>query len=266
MEYYYWLALAIVLQTDSYSKFKLIQKYKTPKNILNLSKEELLSNNIEEDICKNILDKSYINIVKNHLNYMKKYDIKIINIYDKIYPNILRYIYDPPIVLFLKGNVELLNENIISIVGSRNCSNYGKNVALDFSKKLSKKGIVIASGMAKGIDSYSHYGALNAKGKTIAVLGSGLDIIYPKENAKLYKQIIDNNGAVISEYILGTKPLKENFPQRNRIISGISKGVLVIEASLKSGSLITADLAIDQGRDVYVVPRQYYISIFIRYK
>ena len=197
---------------------------------------------------------------------MRKWDIQIINIHDKTYPKKLRYIYNPPIVLFAKGNIKLLNENIISIVGSRNCSNYGKNVALDFSKRLSKKGIVIASGMAKGIDSYSHYGALNAGGKTIAVFGSGLDVIYPKENLGLYKKIIDSQGVVISEYIVGTKPLKENFPKRNRIISGISNGVLVVEASIKSGSLITADLALEQGREVYVVPRKYYISLFVRYK
>ena len=144
------------------------------------------------------------------------------------------------------------------MIGSRNCSSYGERAAKDFAYNLAKEGICIVSGLAKGIDSFSHIGALNAKGKTIAVLGSGLDNIYPKENIKLVEEIIKNNGLVISEYPLGTKPLKYHFPARNRIISGLSDSVLVVEARKNSGTNITVDFALEQGKDVFVIPGNIY--------
>ncbi len=142
----------------------------------------------------------------------------------------------------------------IAIVGCRQASTYGKKVAQYFSYYLSKKGMTIISGLAKGIDSQAHIGAMKAKGITIGVIGSGLDMVYPKGNQYLYDSIIKENGAIISEYPLGMNPLKMNFPARNRIISGMSKGVLVIEAKKKSGTLLTVDFALEQGRNVYVVP------------
>ena len=180
--------------------------------------------------------------------------IKTILIENPKYPEKLRQIYDPPKKLYVMGNAEILNDLSIAIVGCRETTEYGKKAAIYFASNLAKQDINIVSGLAKGIDSYAHIGALQAKGKTIAVIGSGLDIIYPKENEKLAQEIIKSGGAIISEYPLGTKPEKEHFPARNRIISGLSNGVLVVEAKEKSGSLITADFAMEQGKDVFVVP------------
>ena len=144
------------------------------------------------------------------------------------------------------------------MIWSRNCSSYGERAAKDFAYNLAKEDICIVSGLAKGIDSFSHIGALNAKGKTIAVLGSGLDNVYPKENMKLVEEIIKNNGLVISEYPLGTKPLKYHFPARNRIISGLSDSILVVEARKNSGTNITVDFALEEGKDVFVIPGNIY--------
>lgn len=185
---------------------------------------------------------------------MKKNNIDIISIEDKQYPSILKEIYDPPICLYIRGNKEILNNKSISIVGCRKATDYGRKVARDFAYNVSKQDINIISGLAIGIDSEAHLGAVEANKKTIAVLGNGLDTIYPKENIILSQKILDSGGAIISEYPLGTKPKKENFPARNRIISGMSNGLLVIEAKEKSGTLITVDFALEQGRDVFVVP------------
>ena len=188
-----------------------------------------------------------------------KYKVIKVNMNSRYYPERLRNIDDPPKELYCLGNLELLNyKNNIAMIGSRNCSSYGERAAKDFSYNLAKEGICIVSGLAKGIDSFSHIGALNAKGKTIAVLGSGLDNIYPKENIKLVEEIIKNNGLVISEYPLGTKPLKYHFPARNRIISGLSDSVLVVEARRNSGTNITIDFALEQGKDVFVIPGNIY--------
>ena len=180
--------------------------------------------------------------------------IKRISMDNINYPEKLKQIYDPPKVLYVLGNEQILNNVSIAIVGCREATEYGKKATLYFSSNLAKQDINIVSGLARGIDSYAHIGALKVKGKTIAVIGSGLDIIYPKENEKLAQEIIKSGGVIISEDPLGTKPEKEHFPARNRIISGLSNGVLVVEAKEKSGSLITADFAMEQGKDVFVVP------------
>ena len=188
-----------------------------------------------------------------------KYKVIKINMNSKYYPERLKNIDSPPKELYCLGNLELLNyKNNIAMIGSRNCSSYGERAAKDFAYNLAKVDICIVSGLAKGIDSFSHIGALNAKGKTIAVLGSGLDNIYPKENINLVEEIIKNNGLVISEYPLGTKPLKYHFPARNRIISGLSDSVLVVEARKNSGTNITVDFALEQGKDIFVVPGNIY--------
>ena len=188
-----------------------------------------------------------------------KYKVIKINMNSKYYPERLRNIDDPPKELYCLGNLELLNyKNNIAMIGSRNCSSYGERAAKDFAYNLAKEDICIVSRLAKGIDSFSHIGALNAKGKTIAVLGSGLDNIYPKENIKLVEEIINNNGLVISEYPLGTKPLKYHFPARNRIISGLSDSILVVEARRNSGTNITVGFALEQGKDVFVIPGNIY--------
>ena len=178
--------------------------------------------------------------------------IEEISINSKEYPQKLKNIYDPPKKIYLIGNKDLLYQKGIAIVGARDATQYGKKIAYNLAKELSEQNIVIISGLAIGIDSYAHKGALE-KG-TIAVLGSGIDNIYPKENLELAREIIKNKGCIISEYPLGTKPERLHFPQRNRIISGLSDGVVVIEASKKSGALITAEFALEQGKEVFAVP------------
>ena len=178
--------------------------------------------------------------------------IEEMTIDSKEYPEKLKNIYDPPRKIYLIGNKSLLYQKGIAIVGARDATQYGKKIAYNLAKELSEQNIVIISGLAIGIDSYAHKGSLE-KG-TIAVLGSGIDNIYPKENLELAREIIKNKGCIISEYPLGTKPERLHFPQRNRIISGLSDGVVVIEASKKSGALITAEFALEQGKEIFAVP------------
>ena len=235
-----------------------MDKFKSLQNIWNASKEELISAKIKTNVIENILDKKIRNNIKKHLNFMLMNDIDIIYIKDKEYPEKLKQIYDPPICLYVKGNKKILNNKSIAIIGCREFSEYGKYNAIRFANELSKNKINIVSGLAKGIDSFAHYGAIKAKEKTVAILGNGLDIIYPSENRRLAEEIINSGGAIISEYPLGTKPNKYTFPARNRIVSGISDVVLVIEAKKKSGTLITVDFALDQGREVCAIPGSIY--------
>jgi len=169
------------------------------------------------------------------------------------YPRMLEEIFDPPPVLFVRGDEKVLNTLSLGVVGTRKCTRYGRETARSFSRAIASKEITIVSGMARGIDSESHIGALEAEGKTVAVLGCGVDTIYPPENLKLFYQIIEH-GAVISEYAPGVAPMAGNFPARNRIISGLSRGVLIVEADIKSGTMFTVDYANQQGREVYCVP------------
>ncbi|MGL1931158.1 MAG: DNA-processing protein DprA [Desulfotalea sp.] len=171
------------------------------------------------------------------------------------YPSLLKEIPDPPPVIYLRGNSSLLKSSNISIVGSRVATSYGLRIAHNLAKDLASNDISVCSGLALGIDTKAHEGTLAAFGSTIAVLGCGLDVIYPPQNKKLYQEIVDQ-GAVITEYSLGTRPDAFRFPARNRIIAGVSQGVVVVEAAKKSGSLITAQMALDFGRDVFAVPGQ----------
>lgn len=189
-------------------------------------------------------------------------EYKTIRIVDKQYPEKLKKIYAPPEQLHIMGNENILNQKSIAIIGCRECSTYGANLARKFSYELSKIGINIISGLARGIDTYAHLGTIIAKRRTIAVLGSGLDKIYPSENKKICEEIIKNDGAIITEFPLGTKPEKINFPIRNRIISGLSNGILVIEAKEKSGTLITVEYGLEQRKNIFVVPREYNKQIF----
>lgn len=184
---------------------------------------------------------------------MERQNIKIVSLHDEAYPVLLKNCTDPPIVLFYKGNL-LEQEHTLAMVGARAASVYGKNVALKLAEELGLHHIGIVSGGARGIDSCAHQGALKGKAYTIAVVANGLDICYPPENQRLFYQILDMGGAIISEYPLSSPPKPYHFPARNRIINGLAEGVIVIEAALKSGSLITADCALEEGRDVFAVP------------
>lgn len=271
----YWIWLSLIPNLGNKKKEILLKAYKDPEVIYRLKEEELLNiKGIGEKTIKNILDDNIKASIEKHMEYMLKNNINIISIYDKEYPHVLKEIYDPPITLYCKGDKSILNEKSIAIVGCREASEYGRSAAKYFAYHLAKQDIHIISGLAKGVDSYAHIGAICAQieesypqigsyshvdnfkscGKPIAIVGNGLDRVYPKENELLAKQIIEKGGIILSEYPLGTKPDKMNFPARNRIISGMSQGVLVVEAKEKSGTLITVDFALEQGRDVFVVP------------
>ncbi len=256
MEYTYYKVWLSLIKNLGIVRFRnLIKEFKTMKSIYYAEKYKL--NNVEgigDKISENILNNKIRKCAKIHLKYMIKNNIEIVSILDDEYPNILRNIYDPPIFLYLKGNKKILNKMSIAIIGCREARDYGKKIAKNFAYNLSKNNINIISGLAKGIDTCAHLGAIYAKEKTIAVLGSGINVIYPKENLYLVQKILENEGVIISEYPLGTAPEKRNFVARNRIISGMSRGVLVVEAKKKSGTLITVDFALDEGRDIFVIP------------
>lgn len=254
----YWIWFSRINKIGAKVQKELINKYKSPEKIWKLTKKDLIKNNLKQETIDIILNKKYRENLEYYNNYMQKQKINMITINDKKYPQKLKNIYDPPIVLYIKGNMDILNNNSLAIIGSRSCSEYGKKIATNFSYNISKNNINIISGLARGIDTYAHKGTICAKCKTIAVIGSGIDLIYPAENTKLANEIIQQGGAIISEYIIGTKPDKTNFPARNRIISGLSDGILVVEASKKSGTNITVDFALEQGKNVYAIPGNIY--------
>ena len=190
------------------------------------------------------------------IHKIDEYKMDVTTFLDKDFPSILNHIYNPPAILFMRGNRALLDRrlNRIALVGARRCSLYGRNVARMLGKELGKYSTIIVSGGARGIDAHGHEGLLASLGYGIVVMGCGLDIVYPRENTKLFDRILQNNGLLVSEYPPGTPPSAKHFPARNRIISGLSRGVIVVEAKGSSGSLITADMAVSEGRDVFVVP------------
>ncbi|WP_018250097.1 DNA-processing protein DprA [Orenia marismortui] len=199
-----------------------------------------------------INSKKYFNFKKEYKK-IKKFGVRVVTLGDKCYPKLLKEIYDSPPVLYYKGDLSALNiKPTIAVVGSRKCTTYGELIAEKLSNRLASMGISIISGMARGIDTFAHQGALES-GTTCAILGSGIDIVYPPENNNLMKEII-NNGAVLTPFPMGTRPYGRNFPRRNRIISGLSLGTVVVEATKKSGSLITAEFALEQGREVFAIP------------
>lgn len=192
--------------------------------------------------------------LETELKLIKKYNVDITTIFDAHYPKLLKQIHSPPIVLYSKGKLLEKTELAIAVVGSRLASMYGLTTAERLGYELASRGLVVVSGLARGIDSAAHKGALKGHGKTIAVLGSGLDIMYPPENQRLAEEIIEKGGAVVSEFPMGTPPHQKNFPRRNRVISGLSLAVVVVEAAKESGALITADFALEQNREVFAVP------------
>lgn len=250
----YWIWFSTIKGLGPIQKKILLEKIGTPDKIYktNICDIEKI-NGIRKDAIINIEKSKNKELMRKYEEYIYNHEIEVIPIADVNYPAALREIYDPPITLFAKGNLDFLGEKSIGIVGSRDATSYGFNTAKELSYSLAQNNIVIVSGLARGIDKAAHIGALNAGGKTIAVLGCGVDICYPNENMVIYKEVL-KRGLIISEYIVGTKPEAGNFPARNRIISGLSNGVVIVEAKAKSGAIITADFALEQGRAVYAIP------------
>lgn len=237
-------------------KNALINLYEDPQVIFGLPQKELEKTGIfkKQESINRFLSSQNLEKLDKDLNFMEKNQIEFISFNNKLFPQKFREIHNSPIGIYVKGELDLLNAKpVIAIVGARNASKSGLKYAHSFSQKLSAMGISIISGLAAGIDGQAHWGSLDEPGKTIAVLGNGLDQCYPKEHNKLFKEI-QKKGLLISEFNLGDKPLGYHFPIRNRLISALSDGVLVIEANKKSGSLITVNHALDQGKNVYVIP------------
>ena len=228
---------------DAWDAVKKVENLKPYSHIPNADKRAIASSAKDEKL-------DYI------IHKIDEYKMDVTTFLDKDFPSILNHIYNPPAILFMRGNRALLDKrlNRIALVGARRCSLYGRNVARMLGKELGKYSTIIVSGGARGIDTHGHEGLLASLGYGIVVMGCGLDIVYPRENTKLFDRILQNNGLLISEYPPGTPPSAKHFPARNRIISGLSRGVIVVEAKGSSGSLITADMAVSEGRDVFVVP------------
>lgn len=233
---------------------RLLNEFDNMDNFYKASFKDLSSiPDFGDKVCNTILEYREKVDPDREIAVAQKLGMKIITLFDENYPRLLKEIYDPPPVLYSLGKTEVLEHNSISIVGTRKASTYGRKISFEFAKDLASMGINVVSGMARGIDTYAHRGALDVDGPTTAVLGCGLDVVYPPENLRLMKAIA-RCGCVISSFPLGTKPLPSNFPARNRIISGLCLGTLVVEAATKSGSLITADFSLEQGREVFAIP------------
>jgi DNA processing protein len=237
----------------------LLAKFRTLENILSASYSNLIDVvGIHENIANRIQRinskrETTIEELNRELEKLSKLGGYILTVWDKEFPAILKKIYDPPLLLYFLGNHTADDDYCIAIVGTRQPTSYGKTIAERISDELSRQNITIVSGLARGIDSVAHRAALRSGGKTIAVIGSGLDVIYPPENAKLLNEI-SREGLVISEYPVGTKPDAVNFPKRNRIISGLSLGAVIVETSVVGGAMQTARYALDQNREVFAVP------------
>jgi len=250
----YWLALSFLSDIGPVLSRRLLSVFGSPENIFRASIGELKNvEDIGENRAKGIISFKQWDIVEKEIKNAEKDDIKILTLEDKSYPQGLRRLPDTPLVIYVKGEVKGDDKYAIAVVGSRTPTVYGVQVAEKVSHKLASYGLTVVSGMARGIDSVSHRGALRAGGRTIAVLGSGIDVPYPSENKGLMNAI-SSRGAVISEFPMATRPNKENFPKRNRLISALSLGVVVVEATQDSGSLITVSYALEQGKEVFAVP------------
>ena len=248
----YWLATTRIPAIGDSRLFQLLEYFHTPENLFQADKALLSGFNLTDEAIHYILQPDWQSVEKD-LRWVEKDGNTFIPFYSPDYPSLLREIPVPPVGIYLQGNSKILETLQIGIVGSRNPTPSGKRIAHDFARELAANGAVITSGLAVGIDSAAHAGALATNGSTIAVLGNGLYTIYPRRNRKLAEDI-RASGALITEFPLDSPPVAGNFPRRNRIISGLSVGVLVVEAAVRSGSLITAKHALEQGREVFAVP------------
>lgn len=233
----------------------LISHFKDPSAVFRASARELVKvNGIDKKTALSIVHfKNGTKFAEEQLSRLNKVEGRIITFWDREYPSLLKKIYDPPAFLFVRGSIEPEDAFAIAVVGTRTPTPYGKIIAERFTTQLAELGLTIVSGLARGIDTIAHVTALKMSGRTLAVIGSGIDVIYPPENNKLAERI-SRRGAIISEYEMGAKPDAVNFPRRNRIISGLSLGTLIVETAESGGAMITASTALDQGREVFAIP------------
>lgn len=253
MENFFWFALKSVPLVGNVTFRRLLERFDTPEKALNASASELAQvRGINAAVVASIKGHAYREFAERECEKVEKAGVKVVNFLAEGYPKILLEIPDPPPYLYVKGETAGL-EPAIAIVGSRRASTYGLMTTTKLARELAGHRVTVVSGMARGVDSAAHRGALDNGGHSIGVLGCGIDVLYPPENRRLFEEMAAR-GALFSEFPMGTLPLADNFPRRNRIISGISRGVLVVEATENSGSLITAQYALEQGREVFAVP------------
>lgn len=249
-----WIALNMVRRIGPRTANLLLDRFGSPASVFAASRHDLLAAGLKPDTISELHDSAILDLANAEIERLEQMGARVVTIADEDYPPLLREIYDPPISLYVQGDLSLLvNTPCLAVVGSRRCSTYGVNAANSLSRALAEQGVTIVSGLARGIDAAAHRGALEAGGATIGVIGTGLDVSYPKEHKKLAEEIVVS-GATLTEFPLGTPPLAQNFPYRNRILSGLCFGVLIVEAAEHSGSLITARLAMEQDREVFAVP------------
>lgn len=250
-----WVELNMTPGIGPRAAAKLLERFGSAEAVYNATRTELEQLRLAPEAVDSIIARDLRFKAEAEIASVRKLGAEILLLDDGVYPSSLREIYDPPIVLYVKGAwSECLDQPCIGVVGSRKCSTYGQNSALMLARDLAERGLTVVSGFARGIDAAAHRGALEAAGRTIAVLGTGIDEVYPRDHKKLAEEILASGGALVSQFPLGTPPVSENFPYRNRIISGLSLGIVVVEAAENSGSLITARLAMEQNREVFAVP------------
>jgi len=249
-----WMALILSPGMGAIRSWRTMQRLGDAASLLTLPLTELEGLGLPAAAAQFVADGRALAAAENEVRKAEEAGVAFLTPEDEAYPERLRQIYDPPAVLWLRGDPSILNLPGIGVVGTRHPSTYGQGMAELLARDLAARGLVIQSGMARGIDTAAHKGALTAGGKTVAVWGTGVDVIYPKENKRLAEEILLKGGAIVSEFPLGTFPAPQNFPVRNRIISGMSVGVLVVEAGEYSGTRVTARCALEQGRDIYAVP------------
>lgn len=249
-----WLTLHFVPGLGAAGLQKLVETFGSASSALGARRSELLQvSGLRAEAVTTIVNQPPYQEAEAELKQIERLGINLVCFGDPDYPALLANIYKPPMILYVKGDTGVLRQDGLAVVGSRAATSYGLKIAREMSRKLAAQGLVIFSGLALGIDTAAHAGTLDVSGKTVAVLGCGLDVCYPKSNYRLAEQITEV-GALVSEYRLGTQPDAFRFPERNRIISGLGRGVLVVEAAQRSGSLITARLALDEGREVFAIP------------
>jgi DNA processing protein len=249
-----WLAISLTSGLGPTRARKLVEHFGGAEAVFHASLTELESTGIQAVSAQSIATGKSAELAREEIARASAAGVTVVSVEDPCYPPRLKEIYDPPLVLYVRGNPEVLTHPGIAMVGTRHPTPYGSGMAERLACDLAAQGLVIISGMARGVDTASHRGAISAKGKTVAVFGTGVDVIYPKENSRLSEQILALGGALISEFRLGTFAAPQNFPIRNRILSGMSVGVLVVEAAEYSGTRITARCALEQNRDVFAVP------------
>ena len=250
-----WIALNMTPGIGPRAAAKLLERFGSAEAVFGATRTELEHLRLRPEAIESIRARAFFEKAAEELERARALDADILLLDDGVYPALLREIFDPPITLYVRGAwSECLEKPCVAIVGSRRCSTYGQNAALMLARDLAERGVTIISGLARGIDAAAHRGALEAKGRTVAVMGTGLDQVYPRDHKKLADEILAGGGALVSEFPLETPPAPQNFPYRNRVISGLSLGVLIVEAAENSGSLITARLALEQNREVFAVP------------